>query len=755
MSWSSRAVRMLIASLLAAMFVLPLSSATPAYAAGTLIKLVNTDKAMYSPGSTATIYVDLQNNTGSTFSGSVALNITHLGNVVANVPAAKSVSNLAVGASTSVSFTWTPPSTDFRGYQIDVTARNGSGSTVDTSATAIDVSSDWKKFPRYGYVSRFDSGIDTYNLMWQLKNYHINGIQFYDWMWKHHIPYSPNQSWPDVANRTIYRSTVTGFIDAAHSYNMQAMAYNLYGAAYDNYPNDGSGVSLSMGMFRMQKAAGTYTLADQYQIDFPSTWQTQKFYEMNMRSSAWQTYIFNRMRDVFNNFAFDGWHIDTLGARNAYDWDGNNFQLRDYYASFTNNAKSNLNKRMVFNTVNADGQNLVSANANVDFVYSELWDNVTTYAGLNQKVQESKASSDKAVVFPAYMNYNYSKNFSESSPGFFNEPGIRLADATIFAAGGSHVELGDGDKMLSHEYFPNINLRMSNSLKSAMANYYNFLVAYENLLRDGTSNNTTQVNVSNVATSTNGGAGTVWVLPKKRAGYDIVHLINLENNTSNEWRDTNGNYPAPDVFTNLPVKMYHRGTLNTGAKLFYATPDDQFGKATQLSYTKGSDSGGNYVTFTVPRLHYWDMIWLEVNDTTTGSGAPIGKTIWLKANANGKYVSAWNDTYRTLQARVDGVGTWERFQVVDAGGGFIALKATINNQYVSAWNDTNRTLQARVGSIGEWEKFQWVDAGGGYIALKANANNQYVSAWNDTNRTLQARISSIGEWEKFQWAEAP
>jgi dextranase len=367
-------------------------------------------------------------------------------------------------------------------------------------------------------------------------------------------------------------------------------------------------------------------------------------------------------------------------------------------------------------------------------------------------VQESKDNSDKAVVFPAYMNYNYSKNFSESAPGFFNEPGVRLADAAIFAAGGAHVELGDGDKMLLHEYFPNINLRMSASLKAAMQNYYNFLVAYENLLRDGTQASSMQVNVSNVAAGTSGEAGKVWVLPKRRAGYDIVHLINLENNTSNEWRDTNANYPAPDVFTNLPIKMYYRGSLNAGARLFYATPDDQFGKPQQLSYNTGSDAGGKYVSFTLPRLHYWDMIWLEVNDTATG-GPPIGKTIWLKANANGRYVSAWNDTHRTLQARVDAVGTWEQFQVVDAGNGHIALKATINNKYVSAWNDTYRTLQARVDWIGEWEKFQWIDAGGGSIALKANANGQYVSAWNDANRTLQARVTWIGEWEKFQWAE--
>jgi dextranase len=195
MSRLSRAVRLLIAVLLAAT-LLPRLPATPAYAAGTLIKLVNTDKAMYNPGSTATIYVDLLNNTGSAFNGSIALSITHLGAPVSG-PAAKSVANLGAGASTTVTFTWQTPSTDFRGYQIDVSALNGSGATVDTNATAIDVSSDWKKFPRYGYVSRFENGLDTYNSMWQLKNLHINGVQFYDWMWKHHIPYSGHVHQPE------------------------------------------------------------------------------------------------------------------------------------------------------------------------------------------------------------------------------------------------------------------------------------------------------------------------------------------------------------------------------------------------------------------------------------------------------------------------------------------------------------------------------------------------------------------------------
>ncbi|BCG57677.1 hypothetical protein [Paenibacillus sp. URB8-2] len=46
-----------------------------------LIKLVNTDKASYSPGNVVTVYVDMLNSTGSAFSGDVSLYFRYLGNL--------------------------------------------------------------------------------------------------------------------------------------------------------------------------------------------------------------------------------------------------------------------------------------------------------------------------------------------------------------------------------------------------------------------------------------------------------------------------------------------------------------------------------------------------------------------------------------------------------------------------------------------------------------------------------------------------
>ena len=66
----------------------------------------------------------------------------------------------------------------------------------------------------------------------------------------------------------------------------------------------------------------------------------------------------------------------------------------------------------------------------------------------------------------------------------FNTPAVLLADATIFASGASHIELGDGSRMLSSEYFPaDTKFAVSPELSMQLRHYYDFLTAYENVLR--------------------------------------------------------------------------------------------------------------------------------------------------------------------------------------------------------------------------------------------------------------------------------
>jgi dextranase len=615
--------------------------------AALLVGNVVLDKALYAPGGTVFVHVDLTNGTGDSFTGSVETTVWHLGYEIAQLPI-QTVLNLVAGATETKTFAWAPPAVDYQGYLLLVRVKNSSGQLIDSGSSAIDVSSDWVRFPRYGYVAQYDAGIDADAVMRQLKDFHLNTIQFYDWQWKHHIPYSPDATWPDIANRTIYRSTLLNLISAAHSYGMLAFNYNLYGGAFDNYWSDGSGAQVSMGIFSTPQPSGGYTPGDQLSVPMPNGWQTAHLYEMNNRDAAWQSYIFAKEQEVFEHFAFDGWHIDSLGQHNAYDFGGASFSLDDYNDHFINNAKAALGRRMVFNSVDAVGEDQIVTSANVDVIYSELWDSNEHYADFKRRVDSVQGLGSKAVVFPAYLNRGLVS-------GFFNEASVRLADAAIFACGASHLELGDGNKMLHTEYFPDDeNVLMTPSLAAAIRIYYDFLVAYQNLLRDATASANNQVSVSGVQTSSDGSAGTVWIISKETRGHNIIHLINLLNNTSTLWRDSDATYSIPPTIHNFEVKMYYSGPGS--GRLWYATPDENLGCATELVSEPGTDAGGNYILFTLPQLRYWDMVWLEP------SGITYVDQSYLGAIPNGTPSAP----FRTVQ---DGYNATPDFNILRIAGG--------------------------------------------------------------------------------------
>jgi dextranase len=677
----------------------------PAHA-GQFIVDVNTDQSVYSPGNVATIYVDLTNSAGSVFNGAVQVVISHLGYVSTNLPN-QSVINLGSHSTGTQVFSWATPATNYQGYMVSVRVMDVNSNVVDTGSSAIDVSGDWSKFPRYGYVAQYGSGIDTYNIMWQLKNYHITGVQFYDWQWKHHIPYNPGSTWQDIANRTIYQSTLTNLINAAHYYGMLAISYDDWGAAYSNCLTDGSGVTLSMGRFDSTPT----TQADQSNWPLPSGWATPLLYLMNNRDTNWQNYIYGREQQAITNFGFDGWHIDNLVVnQSVYDYNSNYFSLADYNAQFINNAKAAMGKRLTFNTPDAIGENQVAQNADVEFIYSELWSGNPNYLSFNQRVNNVRSFGSKALVMPAYMD-------SGLSSGSFNTPGVLLTDAAMFACGGAHLELGDGNKMLYTAYFPNDgSVLMSSSLTAALHCYYDFLVGYENLLRGDAVSANNAASITGVTTSTNGNAGSVWIISKKTLGASVIHLVNLVSNTTSAWNDYNGTYPAPPTLTNLAVKMYYSGSIN-GGRLWYATPDTNSCSATQLNFTTGSDAGGNYVNFTVPQLQYWDMIWLELNGTNsalaqiqagnydsmagiatevtsdTGGGLDVGYV----ANTNGDSYVAFNN--------------------IDFGSGVTNVSARVasavaNGTIEFRLGSSSGTLIATVpvGNTGGWQSWQTVSA---------------------------------------------
>src|SRR5215510_16163824 len=75
---------------------------------------------------------------------------------------------------------------------------------------------------------------------------------------------------------------------------------------------------------------------------------------------------------------------------------------------------------------------------------------------------------------------------------------------------------------------------------------------------------------------------------------------------------------------------------------------------------------------------------------TAQAAAPVGQTIWIRASATGLFVSADQNrgTWAPLVADRSTTDAWEQFQVIDAGGGFIAFRSIGTGLFVSA--DQNR-----------------------------------------------------------------
>ena len=133
-------------------------------------------------------------------------------------------------------FTWQAPQQDFSGYLVKVTIASAEAAE-QTIYTAIDVSSDWRKFPRYGYLTDFSKGQDTAAIIDEMANWQLNAIEYYDWKFLHHqpIPEDGKMDWEDWAGRKISGTTVKSYISEAKKRNIINMSYNMIYAATNNY----------------------------------------------------------------------------------------------------------------------------------------------------------------------------------------------------------------------------------------------------------------------------------------------------------------------------------------------------------------------------------------------------------------------------------------------------------------------------------------------------------------------------------------
>jgi hypothetical protein len=126
-----------------------------------------------------------------------------------------------------------------------------------------------------------------------------------------------------------------------------------------------------------------------------------------------------------------------------------------------------------------------------------------------------------------------------------------------------------------------------------------------------------------------------------------------------------------------------------------------------------------------------------------------GLVLSLQAMANNMIVTAENAGASPLIANRTAIGTWEQFDLLDAGNDNVALRAHANNMIVTAENAGASPLIANRTAIGTWETFRLIHNSNGTISLLATINNRYVTAENAGASSLIANRTAIGTWEQF------
>ncbi|MFC0561573.1 glycoside hydrolase family 66 protein [Halalkalibacter alkalisediminis] len=622
-----------------------------------LIENVTTDKAMYNPGDHVEIRIDLENKTRNDFTGTVEINATHLEQQVGST--IEQSFSLANNEEDRIIVNWEAPSTDFKGYLIEVDIKDSSNNLIDSDTVGVDVSSSWTKFPRYGYVWDFTEDVDAAQRIEKLKDYHINALQYYDWKYRHHkpIPDDNREFWLDWTGREIHADSIRRYISEAQNNNMVNMAYNMAYAAVSGYEDDG--VKQDWALYYSDNNLSGEGHFKFKMMDETPTGITHLYF-FDMSNPEWQEYIFAEINNMFDSFEFDGWHSDTVGEWGEMQTaDGRTLYVKDTYTEFLNNAKEAIgDKYLVFNPVGAQGIENVNI-SKVDVLYTEMWpwdrdrdgELYDSYYSLKKAIERAREESGgKSLVIPAYMSYDY----GEANPGSpFNASAVLLTGASVYAAGGSRIELGDNGNMLSNEYFPAQHLYMTEELEQRMTKQYDFIVAYQNLLRDGQTETNNRIEVIDFENTPYGDPNTVWTYGKKDGDYEIIQMINLLGVSKNDWRANEGQKDTPEKITNFDLKYYYSDEINS---VWLASPDKDGGRSEQLSFTKSRDEYGKYISITVPSLEYWNLIYMSSDDPIATSKAELNQLVERfieSGDLNGPLVKQLTNSFKQAEHHLE------------------------------------------------------------------------------------------------------
>jgi dextranase len=540
------------------------------------------DKGCYRPGESVRLRAELA--AGTDLEACLVASITLLCDEVAQVT--ETVHVPANGRATA-ELSWTPPDDAPRGYGVDLRAVDDAGRMLAAASTAFDVLEHWTQAPRYGFLSDFGPGRRNHGatMAW-LARYHVNGLQFYDWMYRHEQLLPPDEVFADPCGRRLSLQTVRRLIDAAHARGIAAMPYTAVYAASPSFYREHLGWAL------LDEDGRPIPFGDDFLMIMDPT-----------PGSAWAAHLMGEFERVLTRTGFDGIHLDQYGEpRRGYDARGTAVALDQAFPAFIGATKELVrrhrgeNGAVIFNAVGNWPIETV-ASSDQDVVYIEVWPPYTSYQDLHRLIVEGqRLSGGKPVVLAAYIDPS-------------RERSARLIDSIIFASGGYHIELGEPGTMLADPYFPDY-AKMSDDLRDIIRHTYDFAVRYENVLavgtRDATPAYADRVSVDEMGPAADLASNKIWPIVRECNHAIALNLVNLLGVESPEWN--RALLTDPPVQEDLVVRLH---TDRPATRVWWATPDGDNPTGRPLEFRRGRDEAGNYISFRVPSLVYWDLIIVE------------------------------------------------------------------------------------------------------------------------------------------------
>jgi dextranase len=303
--------------------------------------------------------------------------------------------------------------------------------------------------------------------------------------------------------------------------------------------------------------------------------------------SAWIIHLLDQCRQVLAALPFDGFHVDQYGdPKEGWTAGGAEVDIPAAFTAFIVTLKEAQwagipAPAVVFNAV-GNWPIEALAQSPQDFNYIEIWPPDVYYKDLRCIVSEARQLSDgKPVTIALYLAADLVQN-------------VRLANALIFALGGSRIELGEAGRLLADPYFPK-HQAIGPELRRILRNSYDFAIRYGELIGPAAADEPHRTITTQPG---------IWTTGRSCPGWLAVNLVNMSGLGEPRWDEP---LSEPFVHNSLAVRITCPEPVD---QVWWASPDRDEIDLEPLAFR----AGGGEISVTLPELKYWILIAIKLTN---------------------------------------------------------------------------------------------------------------------------------------------